>query len=214
MDCKLHIVFEDEEILVVNKPSGLPAVPGKDEALQDCIVSRARAYCPTMPVYCAAHRLDMDTSGLMILAKNEVCLRQLFRQFSEREVYKEYEALIEGAPLALRQGCIELSFRLDIEHRPYQIYDPVHGKLGITEWQLLGEAAPGIWRMRLIPFTGRTHQLRLHMAHELGLGRPIVGDRLYGNGKGPGELKLHAKVLRLKHPANGQVLNFYSAPPF
>lgn len=214
MDCKLCIVFEDEEILVVNKPSGLPSVPGKDEALQDCIVSRARAYCPTMPEYCAAHRLDMDTSGLMILAKNGTTLRHLFRQFSERNVYKEYEALIQGAPLALRQGRIELPFRLDVDNRPYQIFDPVHGKLGITEWQLIGEAAPGIWRMRLIPFTGRTHQLRLHMAHKFGLGRPIVGDRLYGDGKGPGELKLHATVLRLTHPVSGEMLDFFSSPSF
>ena len=110
-------------------------------------------------------------------------------------------------------GTIELPFRLDIDNRPYQIYDPVHGKVGITHWEKVSVEA-GLTRVAFIPITGRTHQLRVHSAHERGLGVPIVGDPLYGRGTGPAQMKLHAAELGFQHPRTGDELNFSSTPLF
>ena len=133
-------------------------------------------------------------------------------QFQNRQTSKKYEALLEGI-VEGDKGTIELPFRLDIDNRPHQIYDPVHGKVGTTHWQKLaieGECT----RIEFIPITGRTHQLRVHSAHEKGLGIPIIGDPLYGNGTGPGNMKLHAKYLAFYHPESEKLVEYYSEVPF
>jgi len=138
--------------------------------------------------------------------------RALSRQFHDRETEKRYIALLDGE-LAGHEGTIELPFRLDVKNRPRQIYDPIHGKVGITHWKKLA-IENGQTRVEFWPVTGRTHQLRLHAASIYGLGIPIVGDRLYGIGNGQGRLCLHACLLRFTHPCSGERLEFYSEPPF
>lgn len=210
----LEILYQDQDILVVNKPSGLLSVPGRTPDLQDCVVARVKEMIPTCIDYPAVHRLDMDTSGVLLMALNVESLRILSRQFEQRTTSKEYEALIVGDPLLEATGRIELHFRLDPNNRPYQVYDPIEGKLGITEWFCLESYHGGITRVRLVPYTGRTHQLRLHMAHEKGLHRPIMGDRLYGTGTDPGQLKLHATTLSFDHPRTNERLTLTCQPNF
>jgi len=160
----------------------------------------------------SVHRLDMDTSGLLVLALHADAHRNLSRQFQEREVEKRYIALLDGV-VTENGGEIRLPFRLDVDNRPYQIYDPVHGKLGITLWHKIGED-DRTTRIGFTPITGRTHQLRVHASHPLGLGRPIIGDRLYGKGKLGDSLLLHAHLLRFRHPASGVIMSFESDIPF
>jgi tRNA pseudouridine32 synthase/23S rRNA pseudouridine746 synthase len=208
----LEIVHEDPDFVVVDKMSGMLSVPGRGPEKRDCVAERVRTMYPGSPRQPAVHRLDMDTSGLLVVARNVDAHRQLSLQFQRREIRKRYYALLEGIVRG-EGGTIELPFRLDIDNRPYQIHDPVHGKVGITHWQKVSVEA-GCTRVLFIPTTGRTHQLRVHAAHELGLGIPIIGDPLYGTGSGPGQLKLHAAELGFQHPSNGAELTFYSEPPF
>jgi tRNA pseudouridine32 synthase/23S rRNA pseudouridine746 synthase len=209
---ELQIIFADEELIVVNKPSGLLSVPGKGEANQDCVTARIKAHYPECIDQPEVHRLDMDTSGLMVVALTADAQRELSRQFHDRETEKRYIALLDGE-VAEESGTIELPFRLDVENRPLQIYDPVHGKTGITHWKKLA-VENGKTRVEFFPITGRTHQLRVHAASEHGLGLPILGDRLYGSGTAPGQLKLHASYLSFTHPRTGKKLEFCSEPPF
>jgi tRNA pseudouridine32 synthase / 23S rRNA pseudouridine746 synthase len=209
---EMKIVYEDETIVVVDKPSGLLSVPGKGEANQDCVASRVKARHPGCIDQPSVHRLDQDTSGLLVLALIAEAHRDLSGQFMDRLVGKRYIALIDGV-LPEQGGTIELKFRLDPDNRPYQVYDPVHGKRGVTRWRKLAEEN-GRTRVEFMPHTGRTHQLRLHSAHAKGLGFPIVGDRLYGTGTGPGQLKLHASLLRFRHPVTRAPLEFVSPAPF
>ncbi len=208
----LKIVHEDSDFVVVDKESGMLAVPGRGPDKRDCVAERVRAMYPGCPEQPAAHRLDMDTSGLMVVARTPEAHRNLSMQFERRETRKRYVALLDGV-LKDTRGTIELSFRVDIDNRPYQIYDPVHGKLGITHWRRVS-VEHGLSRVDFTPITGRTHQLRVHAAHELGLGIPIVGDPLYGSGTGPGQLKLHAAELGFQHPTHGVALDFSSRPKF
>jgi tRNA pseudouridine32 synthase/23S rRNA pseudouridine746 synthase len=208
----VEVLHCDAEFVVVNKPSGLLAVPGKGEENQDCVVARIKALYPNCIEQPAVHRLDMDTSGLMVLALTAEAHRELSRQFEHRETEKRYIALLDGAVTG-DEGTIELPFRLDVENRPYQIYDPVNGKIGITHWKVLSTSNKKT-RVEFIPVTGRTHQLRVHASSEHGLGVPILGDRLYGSGTGPGQLKLHASFLSFTHPRTGERLEFRSDPPF
>lgn len=207
-DFPIH--YADDTIVVVNKPSGLLAVPGRGPENQDCIAARVRAAFPGCPAQPEAHRLDMDTSGLMVLARSAEAKRDLSKQFQERRTDKRYVALLDGS-LSEDRGTIVLRFRLDVENRPHQIYDPEQGKLGITHWETVSKAE-GKTRILLHPVTGRTHQLRLHCAHELGLGRPIIGDPLYGDGRGPGQMKLHAGALAFDHPSTGERCSFLLPP--
>ncbi|WP_051553644.1 RluA family pseudouridine synthase [Desulfobulbus elongatus] len=208
----LDIRYRDQEIVVVDKPGGLLAVPGRGPDKRDSVASRVRALVPQCIEQPAAHRLDMDTSGLMVLGLTREAHAHLSRQFAERRVDKRYLALLDGMVTG-EAGEIALRFRLDPENRPYQVYDPVQGKLGISRWRKI-EARDGRTLVLFTPLTGRTHQLRLHAGHPLGLGSPIVGDRLYGTGR-PGErLFLHATWLRFDHPATGQRLTFASFPSF
>jgi len=206
------VIFSDASLLVVVKPAGLLAVPGRGADKQDCVVARIRRLAPVMIAQPAVHRLDMATSGLMLLAVTAEAHRRLNRQFEARQVEKRYTALLDGI-VSAPAGEIRLPFRLDPDNRPYQIHDPIHGKLGVTSWRRLaieGERT----RIEFTPLTGRTHQLRVHAAHRLGLGIPIVGDRLYGRG-GEGErMLLHASFIAFTHPVSGTALTFASPAPF
>ncbi len=205
----LHI---DPDFLVVEKPGGLLAVPGRGPDKQDCVVSRVKALYPDCIRQPAVHRLDMYTSGVMILARSKEAHRHLSIQFEQRLVKKEYIALLDGL-LAYDEGLIELPFRLDTENRPLQIYDPIHGKTGLTRWRKLSEDNTTT-RVLFFPLTGRTHQLRVHAAHHLGLGVPIVGDTLYGRGREGGQMFLHASLLSIRHPFSGYHMDFSSEPAF
>lgn len=208
----IEVIYAEDDFVVVSKPSGLLSVPGKGPENQHCVTSIVRELFPYSIEQPSVHRLDMDTSGLLVLGLTREVHRNLSIQFQEREVEKRYEALLEGK-VEGNSGSIELPFRLDIDNRPYQIYDPVHGKVGVTLWEKI-ECRDCITRISFKPVTGRTHQLRVHSAHELGLGTPIVGDPLYGNGTGPGQLKLHACALTFSHPHSGEKLIFASGVPF
>ncbi len=208
----LQIVHQETSFVVVDKPGGLLSVPGRGPQMQDCVVNRLKDLFPNCLEHPAVHRLDMDTKGLMVLALVREAQRNLAIQFEKRQVEKTYLALLEGI-VEGNGGTIELAFRLDPQRRPHQIYDPVQGKLGVTRWQKLS-IEEGLTRVEFQPLTGRTHQLRLHAAHELGLGCAIVGDRLYGSGTGPGQLKLQAIALAFDHPESGERLRFESNPQF
>jgi tRNA pseudouridine32 synthase/23S rRNA pseudouridine746 synthase len=176
------------------------------------VVSRLKAIIPASIDQPAVHRLDMDTSGLMVLGLTAAAHRLLSLQFARREVVKRYEALLEGE-VAEEQGEINLSFRLDPNNRPYQVYDPVRGKAGVTRWRKI-EVVNRRTLVEFLPLTGRTHQLRLHASHPSGLGCPIVGDRLYGSGQPGDRLGLHATFLRFIHPQWQYPLSFSSPAPF
>ena len=208
----LDILYRDDHIVVVNKPGGLLAVPGRGPDKQDCVTNRLRKIIPACIVQPAVHRLDMATSGLMVLGLTKEAHAHLSKQFADRKVGKKYIALVEGTPPG-KSGEIKLAFRLDPNNRPHQIYDPVEGKIGITKWQLVKSEA-GLSRLEFYPQTGRTHQLRVHTSHKLGLHCPIVGDALYGRGKEGDQLMLHASELSFSHPDSGDKLCFTSPPPF
>ena len=208
----MEIVHQEASFVVVNKPSGLLSVPGRGPDRQDCVVNRIKALIPDCIEQPSAHRLDMDTSGLIVLGLTMESQRNLTIQFQERRVEKIYLAVLEGI-VEGDSGEINLAFRLDPDNRPYQVYDPVQGKVGITRWRKLGVDG-GCTLVEFAPLTGRTHQLRVHAAHELGLGCPIAGDRLYGKGTGPGQLKLHAARLVFDHPGSGERLCFETKPGF
>ena len=208
----LHILYQDEFLAVIDKPGGLLAVPGRGPDKQDSVVSRLQQMVPWCIEQPAVHRLDMDTSGLMVLGLTREAHRQLSTQFAERRVGKKYLALLEGI-VPTESGEIALSFRLDPEHRPYQVYDPVQGKIGVSRWRKLA-VREGRTLVEFMPLTGRTHQLRLHASHPLGLGCPIVGDRLYGFGCPDEPLLLHATWLQFDHPDTEQKMDFCSAASF
>ena len=218
----LEILYQDDSIVVVNKAAGLLSVPGRGAENQDCVVTRLQRLFPHCIAQPSVHRLDQDTSGLLVLALTQEAHRELSRQFMEGTVYKEYEALLRGRVVASGWNHLELPFRLDVDNRPRQIYDEVHGKVGITDWKVLSyhrcsqETSPHkvLTRVRFVPRTGRTHQLRLHAMHEKGLGIPIQGDRLYGH-RLPGErLMLHACRLSFTHPKTKMPVEFISPAPF
>lgn len=208
----MEIVFHDEAIVVVGKPGGLLAVPGRGPDKQDCAGARLRSLFPAMIDQPAVHRLDMYTSGLMVFAVTAEAHRVLSRQFENRLVDKRYMALLEGVVTG-ESGEIRLPFRLDPDNRPLQIYDPLHGKLGITRWQKVAVEGQHT-RIIFIPLTGRTHQLRVHAAHAKGLAAPIVGDSLYGTGRDGDQMCLHATFLQFHHPLTCKSLQFHSKPPF
>jgi tRNA pseudouridine32 synthase/23S rRNA pseudouridine746 synthase len=208
----LQILYQDECLAVVEKPGGLLAVPGRGPDKQDSVVSRLQQLFPRCIEQPAAHRLDMDTSGLMVLGLTRAAHRHLSIQFAERKVGKQYLAMLDGL-VAGDGGEITLPFRLDPERRPYQVYDPVHGKVGISRWRKI-EVREGRTLVAFTPLTGRTHQLRLHASHPLGLGCPIVGDRLYGTGRLGEPLLLHAAWLQFQHPVTGLAMDFFSKAVF
>lgn len=208
----MKLIYHDAEIIVIDKPGGLLSVPGRGSDKQDCVVNRVQRLFPDMIAQPAVHRLDMQTSGLMVLARTRHAHRDISKQFSHRIPEKIYVALLEGI-VSEKSGRIELAFRLNPDNRPYQIYDSRQGKVGITLWQKIG-IEKNRTRVEFTPLTGRTHQLRLHAAHEQGLNTPIVGDCLYGNGQEGDQMLLHATGLSFFHPQSGKRVSFSSPVPF
>lgn len=199
VDEPLRYIYEDDNLVVVVKPSGMLAVPGKDALPNVQEMVRERFPEATGPLI--VHRLDMDTSGLMVLALNEESYHHLQQQFIRHEIEKRYTAVLEHELPEGQEGRIDLLICPDITDRPRQMVNEQYGKRSITQYRIVrnheGHAIIHLW-----PHTGRTHQLRVHMAHPLGLGNPIVGDRLYGT---PGKrLMLHAAELTFTHPRTGE----------
>ena len=204
----LETVYEDEYLLVVNKPSGMLSVPGKTEQPSVASIMAERYPEATGPM--VVHRLDMDTSGLLLIAKTKETHACLQEQFEKQEVKKRYIALLSGKPDVPPTGFIRLPLCPDYENRPLQTVDYEHGKPAITRYELLEEACHT--RIAFYPQTGRTHQLRVHAAHREGLNAPIVGDPLYGQ---PAErLYLHAERLEFRHPINGKHIRIIANCPF
>jgi tRNA pseudouridine32 synthase/23S rRNA pseudouridine746 synthase len=209
-----RVVYEDEHLLVVNKPSGMLTVPGRGATMQDCVMTRLRARYPEATGQMVVHRLDLDTSGLLLAAKDPAIASALQRLFSLREIDKHYVAWLDG-DVTGDHGHVHLPLRMDIDDRPRNIHDPVHGKPAHTEWQVLAREN-GRTRVKFTPHTGRTHQLRVHAAHPDGLDAPIVGDRLYGR-TAPDEderLLLHAERLAFVHPVTGEEVVVEAPAPF
>ena len=229
----VRVIYSDEHIVAVENPSGMLTVPGK-------IASTSLHERLTAILGCelhVVHRLDMDTSGIVVFAKDAATHKALQRQFAWHTVRKEYVALLGGA-VSRPQGVIELPLCPDVEHRPQQMVSREHGKHAVTRYEVtplpageLAELRRGgvsgeVTRVRFIPLTGRTHQLRVHAAHRLGLNAPILGDRIYGRNGGAGiggnarslvagrRLCLHAEVLALTHPATGAELLLTAPSPF
>lgn len=205
----LKMLFSDEHLVVVSKPTLLLSVPGRGVDKQDCVVSRlARDY----PGIREVHRLDWETSGLMLLARQKSAHRELSRQFQEREVEKSYTAVVSGVP-ADECGEIDLPLCCDWPNRPRQMVDRDLGKPSLTRWELLSDEGNHS-RLKLIPVTGRSHQLRVHL---MSIGHPILGDRLYADTQALAmaeRLLLHATTLAFTHPVSGQDMCFRDEPPF
>ena len=199
-------IYIDADIIVVNKPAGMLSVPGKLDvvSLLDYLRDRyGRVY--------SCHRLDMDTSGLMVYARNMDARADIEEQFARRIVKKTYRARLCSAPTPFghaRKGTIALPLMLDYYDRPRQMVDFEHGKFAVTRYEVLSELPDGEIDIRFFPYTGRTHQLRVHSAHKLGLGRPIKGDTLYGSPESGDRLYLHAESLEFLHPSDGDRMSF------
>lgn len=195
---KLDILFEDHWLLVVNKPQGMLSVPGKEET--DSVYKQARAQYPEATGPMIVHRLDMATSGLLLIAKTKEVHQHLQAQFKNRTIKKRYIALLNGI-VSSNEGIIDLPLSPDPLDRPRQIVDSEAGKPALTKYKVLRQEGDQT-RMAFYPLTGRTHQLRVHAAHPLGLNCPIIGDELYG--KKADRLYLHAEQLEFIHPVSGE----------
>ena len=211
--CQPRIIFEDEAIIVIDKPSGMPSVPGLDgrESAQEWLAGRMSAKHKDGCEIHAVHRLDMDTSGLLIFAKTGQAAANLRRQFEERTVKKTYRALLCPGKLTLKPGTtgtIDLPLAPDYDERPRQKVDLIQGKQALTEYEVLRINQDGTTEVLFHPVTGRTHQLRVHSAHHLGLGRPIVGDLLYGGAFHSSSLRLHAQEISFIHPITEETVEF------
>lgn len=186
------------------------SVPGKGPEKADCVAARIAARFPAATGPLIVHRLDMETSGLMVLALTAEAQRDLSGQFERRVVEKAYVALLGDGPPIADQGEIDLPLRLDVERRPLQIVDHERGRPALTRWRVLAHEVDRV-RVRFEPVTGRTHQLRVHAA--AGLRRPIIGDGLYG-GEPASRLMLHASELSFLEPGTRRRVEFRSEPPF
>lgn len=197
---QLEIVYEDDDLWVVNKPSGMLSVPGKSH--RESVISILQARCRDGKTPLVVHRLDMDTSGLLLVAKHKTAHYRLQKQFRDRDIHKTYVAVLDGEPLSIGEnGRIELPLSPDLMHRPFQKVDKENGKPAITEYLVVDEHV-----VELHPLTGRTHQLRVHCAHAEGLARPIKGDNLYG--RRADRLYLHAARIAFAHPGTGEEMVF------
>ncbi|PWD87328.1 bifunctional tRNA pseudouridine(32) synthase/23S rRNA pseudouridine(746) synthase RluA [Ignatzschineria cameli] len=207
----LNILYQDEEIMVVDKPAELLSVPGKGAELHDSIITRVQWEFPTAET---VHRLDMSTSGILVIALTKAAERELKRQFRERETYKRYIADVFGI-MEEEGGIIHLPLICDWERRPRQMVCFERGKEAITAYQILfRNRQENFTRVSLNPLTGRSHQLRVHL---LSLGHVILGDRFYAQGvalQQRARLALHASELKFIHPSTKEALHFKVAPPF
>ena len=204
-----RLIYLDEDLLVLDKPAGLLSVPGRGPDKQDCLSARVQARWPGA---LTVHRLDMATSGLLLMARNPRSQRQLSLAFETRQIHKHYVAVVHGQLQGGTQGLIDLPLAVDWPNRPLQKVDSLRGKPSQTRWQIL-EQAQDKTRLLLQPLSGRTHQLRVHLQ---AIGHPIVGDALYGADAGPQapRLLLHASALMFTHPLSGQSMRIDSPPPF
>lgn len=204
----LDILHEDHEVIVVNKPAGLLSVPGKGEHLSDCLLGRLETVFPETLL---VHRLDRDTSGVMVFARTPHAQRHLGLQFEKRQTKKTYVARVWGMGLE-KTGTVDLPLIVDWPNRPRQMVDHENGKQAITDWRVV-RLEDGTTRLRLYPRTGRSHQLRVHMA---ALGHPILGDPFYADGPARDfpRLMLHSEALRFRHPDGGVGQNFRVPAPF
>lgn len=201
-------LYEDESLVAIDKPAGLLSVPGRGEANRDCVAVRVQAELPDALV---VHRLDQATSGVMLFARGADAQRALSIAFAERRVAKRYEAVVHGL-VSDNDGEIDLPLLTDWPSRPRQMVDHQRGKPSLTRWSVLSrDAAAGTSRVQLEPVTGRSHQLRVHLAS---IGHAIVGDTLYAPPPHAPRLMLHACELRLPHPADTRTLVIASALPF
>ncbi len=206
----LYLIYRDDSLIAVNKPAGLLAVPGRGTDKQDCLASRVQAEFPDALI---VHRLDMATSGLLLFARGAEMQRRISQMFREREVQKRYVAVVSGRlePLA---GEINLPLISDWQNRPRQKVDRDAGKPSLTRYRrLMHDVNTDSSRVILEPVTGRTHQLRVHLA---AIGHPILGDALYGGESviKAERLLLHASMLSFDHPLSGKLLSLTSEPPF
>ncbi|MEH2046176.1 RluA family pseudouridine synthase [Nostoc sp.] len=208
----LPIIYEDEWLIAVNKPAGLLSVPGRYRDRQDSVLSRLRHLLPDGMALISVHRLDQETSGILLLARDRQTHRQLSQQFQQRQIHKVYEAILSGA-VTVEQGKIDLPLWGDPENRPYQKVDWQHGKPSLTHFQVIAREGD-YTRVEFTPLTGRTHQLRVHAADVQGLGITILGDRLYGCRAVTSWLHLHARELRFKHPQLEKTLHLQAITPF
>jgi tRNA pseudouridine32 synthase/23S rRNA pseudouridine746 synthase len=204
----LEIVFEDEWLLLVNKPTDFLSVPGKE--LKDSVLERVKKIFPDSTGPLLVHRLDMSTSGLLLVAKTEYVYKNLQSQFIQRKVKKTYIALLDGI-VNEKEGSIDLPLRVDLEDRPKQMVCYEYGKNALTEFKVL-EIKENKTRIKFFPVTGRTHQLRVHAAHHLGLNCPIVGDDLYGTKAN--RLHLHAALIEFTHPIMREKIVIKCPAPF
>ena len=206
-------IYADDALLVLDKPAGLLSVPGRGADKQDCLSTRAQQHYADALV---VHRLDMATSGLMLMARGKTAQQVLSRAFASREVHKKYVALVYGqlAPPPEQWGTISLPIAVDWPNRPRRVVQTEGGKASITRWRVVPSADTRTTRVELEPVTGRSHQLRVHM---LAMGHPIVGDPLYFLEPAPvqtGRLLLHATEIAFAHPVSSQAMHFTSAPDF
>lgn len=207
-DVALDILFQDDQIIVVNKPAGLLSVPGKLAGREDCLVSRLQAaHWDTLLV----HRLDCDTSGVMIFARTKQAQGFLGQEFEKRRAKKTYIARVWGQ-LTPDEGQIDLPLCADWPNRPRQMVDVLNGRAAQTDWQVTGRDDQST-RVHLFPRTGRSHQLRVHM---LAQGCPILGDPIYATGPARDfpRLMLHAETLSLHHPTGSNWVTFTAPCPF
>lgn len=204
----LEIVYEDDHLLLVNKPHEFLSVPGK--TITDSVLTRMKTYLPNATGALLLHRLDMSTSGLLLVAKSHRVHKQLQKQFLERTIKKRYVALLDGI-LSTTEGTINLPLRVDLDNRPQQLVCYEHGKPSTTTYQVIGIENCKT-RVYFYPITGRTHQLRVHAAHNLGLKTPILGDDLYGTKTT--RLHLHAESITFAHPITKEVLTINCKTPF
>ncbi len=204
----LSILHADDDIVVADKPAGLLSVPGRGIERADCLIARLRAEFPSVLL---VHRLDLDTSGVIIFALTAQAQAHLGQQFENRRTQKRYVALVSGHPLEKR-GRVDLPLIVDWPNRPRQKVCHETGRPAQTDWRVLRHEGDNA-RMRLVPVTGRSHQLRVHMQ---ALGHPILGDTLYARGAAADfpRLMLHAEELRLTHPMTGQPQTFRAPTPF
>jgi tRNA pseudouridine32 synthase/23S rRNA pseudouridine746 synthase len=205
----LRILFTDDHVVVVDKPAGLLSVPGKGDHLSDCLIARLQAAFPDTLL---VHRLDLDTSGVMVFALTRHAQRFLSAEFENRRTRKSYVARLWGH-LSPKEGTVDLPLAVDWPNRPRQKVDHVKGRPSRTDWRVLRHDEDGTTRVRLHPVTGRSHQLRVHM---LSLGHPILGDPLYAEGPARAfpRLMLHAESLKFRHPEIGKGLSFSVPAPF